>query len=707
MNALGAKLFDGHMGINSGISTGGMLSNQTLVMFSGEVLDGSAKKVRLRTAFPTNEEFILVADILSRKLDMDSLFLISKRIIKIDGKDPLGFFIELASKPTGIADYKSIGARVNGLIRMFTAPETDNTHHGMTYLRFREMHPDTSKFLKDEYDILYEDSSSTSWKLVQFIPQPVSCNMTKKEIEKSLLSRPGKMYQHLDSMKRAVIQSDTIIQLQRNNDRQKVEEPKEKIEMMEATGRSSSATNITEDEPLRYVNFTQFSKSIGHKIYDDFAVLKINSFSEFNKEKLIKAWGNLTDEAHSKGVKKLIIDVIGNGGGVVKYGYLMAQLLYPSATWEDISNPYDHLHTPSLQDDVSNIQGIVDNYYDLLKNNLTAVEQISKTLNADPNLLIIKLDSILSLLGAMMDILSGEQFEYKPESTLYLEGSIVTTIEWTKTFREILVSAAPMRLEMKQIYKLLREYITLANDVFDFPFADLNFKKLFGMDIANTDVSERVVHIRGGILGNYTSVFHITDPNDFSSKDKFKEKYIKHPYQFEEYIILGSGNSCGSTTDTFRHTVQAYAHTQNKKSMVVPPVHTVSFGGTGKLEDAAVSQFPAGVSGSAGNVEELYLIGLTLRVLNTLLPPLENEESLKLIDKFHKGLPDACYYCNHEFSMPIYQIYSKLTGPESIPMEYINEIPDHYIRQWPMATSFSEDKNLPNLYKLTNRFFYL
>jgi len=709
MNAMTAKLFDGHLLINNDISTGGMLANRTLFVFSGEVLDGSAKGTMLRTEFPTaNEEFVLIADIISKNKNNNEMVKTSKEIKKIDGKDPLEFFIEIASKPSGIVKYKSLGARVQGMIQLFTNPNSvDYNHHSITHVKLRENYPDTSKFFKDEYHILYEDGSSTVWKLVQDVPQAVSCDMTKTMIENTLLDKPGSMYQHLDSMKHAVMKSESIIQkLKKKIEEKKKKEENDNPPLLPAVERMPH--HSSHKKRPSFIGFIRFGKSIGYKVYDDYAVLKIDSFSGWKKTGLLKAWAYLTQEAHDRDVTNLIIDVTDNGGGFVKLGYFLAQLLYPDATWEEISNPYDRLYSPSLEDDIGDIKSIVDDYYDLLHDNITLAEQITDTLNANRELLIKKMSSMLSLLEAMMDILSGKKYKIKPEEIIYLEGSIVSTIKLTKDIRQSIV-AKPNFLSTEQFETLWRQLVATANEVFSFPFADLNFKSLFGMEIENTEVSERVEHFRGGTFDNYTSVFHLVDPFEFTSKQWLKEKYIHHPFQFDQYIILGSGSHCGSTTDTFRHTVQAYAYTKNGKNSaaVVPPVYTVSFGGTGEKLDAAVTQFPAGTSGEAGNVEELYLIALILRVLNTILPPLiGGASSLNSFDKFYNDLPNVCYYCNEAFKMPIYQIYSRLTGPSGIPMEYVNEIPDYYIRQWPRATTFGSDKDLPDLYKLTSRVFY-
>jgi len=711
MNALAARLFDAHFNMNSDISTGGMLSNQTIVFFSGEVLDGNAKSTSLRTVFPTDDDFVLVADITTTHIGSSSaseVVVTSKQIQKIDGKDPLDFFIEIASKPLGVGVYKSLGPRVEAMIRYLTAtPSWVSSEDYPGYfarMKLIEKHPDISKFLKDEYDVLYQDGSNTTWKLLQLVPLPVSCDLIKADIESLLLAQPGKMYGRLESMKRAVIRSERIIQLQQQTQRIKQREKEDPdLLLLEATERTFQHS-FDGGEKEDVFNFTMISssKAVGYKVFNDYAVLKINSFSTggIDNSVLLEAWVELTNEAHRKNVKKLIIDIIGNKGGVVKYGYFLAQLLCPTATWEDLSNPYDRLYAPSLQDHVWDVKKILDTYDLLLKHNFTKLEQMTDTLNADSVLLIQKFDAILNLLEATMDILSGDQFL----SVSNLRGSVLSAIESTKRIREAvqLEEKKGHAIEKQQLHTLWHTFVTVAHDILNFPFHDLNFKQHFGIDVAYTSVTKRAEYLRGGIFGNYTGVFHLLNPNVVASNRQYQEDHIRHPSQFDQYMVLGSGNNCGSTSDTFRHTIQSYAY-DNKDKGDVPSVRTVSFGGSGKHRDAAVTQFPAGVAGTAGNVEELYLIALILRVFHTLLPP--DATSLAVFDTFYNALPDACYYCSKPFTMPIFQIYSKLTGSESIPLEYVNQLPDYYLRQWPSKTSFVENQDLPILYALVRPFF--
>jgi len=449
---------------------------------------------------------------------------------------------------------------------------------------------------------------------------------------------------------------------------------------------------------------------------------------------LLKAWNDMTTEAQSKNVTKLIIDVIANGGGTVQIGYYLAQLLYPEATWEEMANPYDRLYTPSMQDDVGALQGKMASYLKIVQDD-TIAKQMTDALNDDTDLLLERLDSILNLFQSMLDIGSSDEFVTESTAKFYLEGTILGAMESVKRTKTIVLeklinieegkmlsaeyplvlsrtttgTKGVKVLDTSQFQTVWHILLNVAHEIFDFPFQAMQFKKYFGAEFssATTEVSKSVEHIRGGILGNYTSPFYVLDPTTITRWHQVQT--IQHPKQFDHYILLSSGASCGSTTDTFKNTAKAYAYTKNSKqsgstNTVVPPFHTVSFGGTGKKEDAATTQFSGGAMGKPTGVD-LYLKAIIFQILHTLLPD-DSQTEASYLNDFHKVIPDACYYCDGPMQMPYYEIYSRILGANGPPLEYVKQVPDHYIRQWPTKLDFMKNDDLPMLYKLTSRFFF-
>jgi len=722
MNAFGAQLFDSHLHINQGISARGIIDVSWLHFYSSEVLDGTAQSTKLSLTFPSRSigkeksGFILTEEMTfsTRKT--------KKRIVQqIDGKDPLDFLTEIASQPLGFFNYKSVGARVQAMIQKLTGGYDDayivslGTSHAL----------DFSRFLKDAYEICYEDGSTSTWKLMQNVPRPVTCNTTASKIE-TLLGKPGKMYTDLESMKRSIQGSKFIPQKQ--------EETKEQHDDVQSVARSFR--DPSEEKPS--VDFTMLSDNLGYKVYDDYAVLKVATFSResdvnsnnphaINESLLQKAWRRLTDEAHNKNVTKLVVDVITNGGGSVVLGYFLAHLLYPDATWEELADPYDRLYTPSMEDDTGELMEIMDTYINFIKD-FGQVEEVTDKLNREPDLLIKKFESILSLLQSIVDILSSNEFKANSKASFFLEGTVLAAMESIKRTQTIVLQrliaieeepylsssrtttpAIQQPLEAEQLKTLWHILVNVAHEIFDFPYESFTFKGRYGakFESSNPQVTKRVEYVRGGIIGNYTSPFYVLEPKTFTTWSRMT--MTAHPHQFDDYILLSSGNSCGSTTDTFKNAMRGYAYMKNSQekdseSITVPPFHTVSFGGTGIKEDSSTTQFSGGGMG-VPTVVDLYLPALIFHALYALLHPgLDTEQLVSLLSRFRKVIPDACYYCDGPFTMPTYEIYSKVSGTDSIPLEYVKQVPDYYIRQWPTKTSFS-GTDLPMLYKLTSRFF--
>ncbi|KAL3940032.1 MAG: hypothetical protein SGARI_001145 [Bacillariaceae sp.] len=72
---------------------------------------------------------------------------------------------------------------------------------------------------------------------------------------------------------------------------------------------------------------------------------------------------------------------------------------------------------------------------------------------------------------------------------------------------------------------------------------------------------------------------------------------------------------------------------------------------------------------------------------------------------FTAALPEPCYYCNVAPNMPFLEVYSVLVGTNSTPLEYVNQVSDFYIPQWPSGTSFDSSYHLEALYDQAAQFF--
>ena len=128
----------------------------------------------------------------------------------------------------------------------------------------------------------------------------------------------------------------------------------------------------------------------------------------------------------------------------------------------------------------------------------------------------------------------------------------------------------------------------------------------------------------------------------------------------------------------------------------------MSYGGSGNKQDAAVTQFAGGQVGDA-DMGPMYIPFFVLFVLHIFTPEIDKINNALVA--YDETVPDPCYYCNKNPTLPVQEIYSVLVGTDSIPMEYVDQTPDYYIKQWPEETSLKDDGDLLNLYEQTSAFF--
>ena len=212
--------------------------------------------------------------------------------------------------------------------------------------------------------------------LFQEIPSPVSRKDTKLEIEEAL-TEPGELYRRYDEATKRI--STAFSQRQRHQRKIEARLVGEDRQLQELLSNSSS------------IGFTTYSfeaGSIGFAVSDGYAVLKVDSFESYDESKMLKAWNDLTNEAEAKGVTNLIIDIIGNGGGVVSLGYQLVQLMYPSANWRDLANKHDILDSPSLKVYREQVRPILDSIGQVIRgksdDSFGNLQSILVDLNNDP-----------------------------------------------------------------------------------------------------------------------------------------------------------------------------------------------------------------------------------------------------------------------------------------------------------------------------------
>ncbi|EJK64713.1 hypothetical protein THAOC_14522 [Thalassiosira oceanica] len=621
INEIYGKLLDAHINIQF-TDTGSMLDNSTVFLAAGEVISGALQDYKLEIDFPSNE-FTINAVITDNEGAETTT-----AVTSIDGQKPLDFFTKRCSTPPFDAPLKSIGPRIQNLLQKWVSGTEGTAVFGLLSSGLWDGAPNMARFLKDEYQIKHADGTAITWKSFQ----PISSNTTREEIQSSI-DEPGALYSQFE-------QALTDLQIV-------------------ASSRKRKRQSDPFSRKLQTSDFTMVGDHVGFVVRDDYAVFKIDTFewpdednmSGKDFEEIWQGWNDLTNSAADAGVTRLIVDIIGNGGGSVDLGYALASFMYP-----DAQNEVQPFFTSGLSDALGGTYS-----------NATMLA------NEDPTMLVSKLNKTVGYLGALAEV-NGD-------------SSISSAYETTKLILTSVQLRDPISISVEEMTLLLNNITGLAD----------GSSHVFTLPGSSTPVPVELQ--RGGVTANYTSQFVLLQPNAFNSSH-IRNMEMEHPYQFNQYIVLADGNDVGSTANTFMTTVNEYS-----KSNPDPNLRLVSYGGSGKREDSAVSQFSGGFIGSA-DLSTLYVPDFLLLILASWFDGTPAGGKVNEISvAYDATIPDPSYYNFKAPGFPVSEIYSALTGQNSIPLEYVDQVPDNYIRQWPTSTSFSSPADLPGLYDLAAESF--
>jgi hypothetical protein len=95
------------------------------------------------------------------------------------------------------------------------------------------------------------------------------------------------------------------------------------------TSDSGSMGRRLDNELIPFFDFVSDDSSFAYKIEDDYAILKINSFS-VSYSSALSVWATMVEKAKARGLKKLLLDVSNNGGGFVAAGQALVVAMFPN-----------------------------------------------------------------------------------------------------------------------------------------------------------------------------------------------------------------------------------------------------------------------------------------------------------------------------------------------------------------------------------------
>lgn len=413
---------------------------------------------------------------------------------------------------------------------------------------------------------------------------------------------------------------------------------------------------------------------------EGYALLKLTSFDfEFSELVLPLEW--LAGNATMAGVDKLIIDLVGNGGGTINTGMSLAQCLYPKADPAIIfGNLYDRRLGPGMKyalDNGLDFTTFNATFFQLIGNTTWIAQrkaelQDSPTLNKLAQLTLAVQDAIQVLYN-----ISGSAFEQLPN------GTVISTKAqaWQETIAPIRANltaflAGEMKLEEKMVVDMLTTLNTYSSMVNPYK----------GQAALMEAYKDYVALKRGGATGHYTKKITFAEMFGVPNLGDLKE----HPFK---QITAVTDGLCGSTCDTFSKTAYFYSKTHPK----APTFKFLSYGGTGERLDLNPTSF-AGGDVETINYEEAWTY---LGAVYALAQWLGEADLIEAASGFGDHLPVAAFG-NSEFGgYTQSEVYQLAMGDKSPPMEFVNMPTDMYIKEWYYNTGLQglgAGADLPHIY---------
>jgi len=415
------------------------------------------------------------------------------------------------------------------------------------------------------------------------------------------------------------------------------------------------------------------------KFMDGYAILKMESFS-LEPESLRQGWQRLADECKDRGIKKLIVDISINGGGLGVLGPALATLMYPTAThdWYKENNAlvinksmqiYRDKIEPLLKKFVQNNDDATDEAL------LTVIEGLTdsrlKQVNVTIELLKMYCDNIECSLSptvceskcASLDVFQKEWTTFAADkSHPLLKGIVKKMVTLMKTFNR---------------------------------FSDLESYEDFNKTVIRTVNQGGVETNLTGFFTDYQPLYYL-----YAATTSFQNNA-----DFDEHILLSNGVAA-STAHSFSSKVTQLWNNRDK-TQVTSKLTTVSYGGL-KEDNGDVT-----MAGNTAIVKDIHLQNEVIAAALAYLFKKYILDGSEFFDAasttFHEyywSLPEAPYFANSLPKMPLVGDYdTRFMGEDTVPLQYIKIPADKHIPKYYLGTKIEDSSDLGDLYDETAKFF--
>lgn len=407
----------------------------------------------------------------------------------------------------------------------------------------------------------------------------------------------------------------------------------------------------------------------------DYAVVKFTRFylsaqesgGFSHMEGFIDFWTSLTKASRERGVERLLVDVVGNGGGYVNFAYLVVRAFFPEQPFPTVCNQYDRpigsLFEAWTQIDSKKIYAF--------HNDTAAVGKRAELLRSNRTAFLEMIDITRRITKSALDL---DLLEY---DQIQLIQNTLDTLD-----------SDPKLFSTQVLIDMLGNFSAMAMS-FGNPFAEnLNGYTADGKAFDPYETVE--IYKRGrDPFAKFTAKFRVED-----CAEVFTQIYIDTlkslPNPFYEVLVLSDG-LCGSSCDTAFRTayllskqLEYSSHDDGQRNR---SINFVTYGGLGgTIEEAkatlSATSFPGGnVMQFAGNL--VYDPVFSVAVFGYLAAEWAGLNDVKRqIIEYRDKVPQYPFYASQLPKYAQSELYQNALGPQSLPAEYYFFPTDFYLPDW-------------------------
>jgi hypothetical protein len=630
----------------------------------------------------------------------------------INGARPYEFLRNVSNSPSisGLV-YQSRGARLNELLMQLKTPAYSDANGNSAAILGVGINAHPSDVYPSEVQVKYEDGEEETYRSFLRLPNLsfdflslseavyISYNVNDTAIQESI-NQPGSVYLQDEKVADAIV----------NSSDRRARSLDVEVDAMSDTSFWDYQYPEPEDDP---------KPKVALKFMDEYAILKIEDF-DLMPDVVMSVWQVLVAGAKEKGIKKLIVDLSNNGGGIAQGGMTLSQLMYPSVGKEVFSNDFTAVINEPMQIFRDELFPLYEILFEVFTNETLEEETMALFQNITDGFTDDAVRVVNSTIGSLPTFC-----ECGDNPSIFCPRMKDTCEQVVGALQSQWASFVTNRTasQCMAVAKTMMSAVSLADRLNLLAYADCGndstcMGKLYacGNDITcimdKLRSSEFVKGFKtvnqGGVLTNITNRMTFYSSSFY---DAAQEIATQVEADFDEYIILSNGAG-GSTTSIFASKVEQIWKNKDK-SLVDTKLTTVSYGGLQGDDgdgDVTMAGFPATVEGI--NVAMQYVQFLLATILNKLfldwLAEADAEtfgEFDSALDKFIDSVAEAPYFSHTKPSFPVTQYYDSYMGPDALPLQYIKMPADEHIPLHYLDTEIQEYGDLEALYMQTAEFF--